>query len=125
MFGYPTETLETMEKTIQFSVHCGVDYGIYCLVTPFPGTELWDYCEKNDLIVHRDWEDYQFGVKRRPIRYENFTEEQLYQVYESAPRRFYMHPPRFLKTTLNHPFFVLKTIVKRIWSMIFPARPST
>lgn len=41
MIGHPGETLETIQKTIDFSKSCGIDYFQMSYVAPLPGTELY------------------------------------------------------------------------------------
>lgn len=41
MLGLPTETEEQTIKTIQFSLQNDIDYAIFGLTEPYPGTELW------------------------------------------------------------------------------------
>lgn len=41
MLGLPTETPEQSQKTLDFALGSGIDYAIFGLTEPYPGTELW------------------------------------------------------------------------------------
>ena len=42
MLGAPGETLETIEKTIDFAISSGVDYAQFSIATALPGSELYE-----------------------------------------------------------------------------------
>jgi anaerobic magnesium-protoporphyrin IX monomethyl ester cyclase len=46
MLGLPTETREQSEATLRFALENGIDYGIFGLTEPYPGTELWVDAQK-------------------------------------------------------------------------------
>ncbi len=51
IFGTPTETVQEMKETMNWcwKNHNLVFFGINVL-TPYPGTEVWKYCAKNNLL---------------------------------------------------------------------------
>lgn len=51
--GSPTETEEEVMQTIQLNKECGADVGKMTVFTAFPGTELWDYCNKNGYFIRK------------------------------------------------------------------------
>ncbi len=104
MIGHPVETPETVEDTIRLANTCGVNYAVFSLVTPFPGTELFRYCEKNGLLVHKNWEHYQFGnTENRPLRIPAIPPEELARLWDRAVRKFYYNPTRILDYIVHHP----------------------
>lgn len=56
MIGNPTETIEDVRMTQQFIKESGIDsIGVH-VTTPFPGTELWQWCKEKGLIPDSlDW----------------------------------------------------------------------
>ena len=46
MLGLPTETAEQSEKTLEFALDSGIDYAIFGITEPYPGTELWIDAQK-------------------------------------------------------------------------------
>ena len=67
MLGYPTETRQTIEDTIELACRVGVDGATFTIVTPFPGTELFDYCLEHNLLRTTDWEEYDYCRPDRAI----------------------------------------------------------
>jgi len=62
MVGYPWETKEMAEKTINLAKRLFkngyVDTLQGTIVIPYPGTLLHKYCDENDLLLTRNYEDY-------------------------------------------------------------------
>ena len=50
MLGIPGETLESALRTLDLNIICHPDIGWASLFTPYPGTDLGDYCQKENLI---------------------------------------------------------------------------
>jgi len=50
MLGIPGETLESALQTLDLNITCHPDIGWASLFTPYPGTDLGDYCQKENLI---------------------------------------------------------------------------
>jgi len=92
MMGYPTETIETVEDTINFAKELAIDHGLdsagFSIVTPFPGTPLYDYCKKHNLLRTLDWRYYSYQLKQGVIKLEHITDTQLRELYERASLEF-------------------------------------
>jgi len=54
MFGLPYETVENMRETVDFIKRIKPDSINLCTFTPYPGTELYDYCVEKKLLEHDD-----------------------------------------------------------------------
>jgi len=89
MIGYPTETRDTIEDTITLARSLDLDHASFSIVTPFPGTRLYQYCQENDLLSTDDWEQYSyFNPEKAVIRLGDVTEEELMKLYEKAHAEF-------------------------------------
>ena len=92
MMGYPTETAETVEDTINLAVELALDYGMdsagFSIVTPFPGTGLYEYCKKNNMLKSKDWSRYSYQLGKGIIKLEHITDEELKALYERALYEF-------------------------------------
>ncbi len=53
MFGVPTETDDEVRSTVNFIRSIRPDYPSPCFFTPYPGTELGDYCLQNNLLLDK------------------------------------------------------------------------
>lgn len=59
MVGNPTEEIDDLEATYRFVKEHDIDMVGAMITTPYPGTELWDWCKKNNLIPEKvDWSMY-------------------------------------------------------------------
>jgi radical SAM superfamily enzyme YgiQ (UPF0313 family) len=57
-FGLRGETKETIEKTIDYALESDPDSIQFSIITPFPGTRLFEELEKEGKILTRDWSLY-------------------------------------------------------------------
>lgn len=76
MIGNPTETVEDVRMTQQFIKESGVaSLGVH-VTTPFPGTELWQWCKGKGLIPEKiDWSKFTTGQLSIPACDTMSTEE--------------------------------------------------
>lgn len=58
VFGLDDDTRDVFEETAQFVIDTGIDLPRFAILTPFPGTALFDRLEAENRIVTRDWEIY-------------------------------------------------------------------
>jgi anaerobic magnesium-protoporphyrin IX monomethyl ester cyclase len=68
MIGYPWETnsdaLRTLSEAKNLFRQGLVDSMQATIVIPYPGTPLFDYCQRNNLLVTKDWDKYDM---RQPV----------------------------------------------------------
>ncbi len=68
MIGYPNETLRESQKTLnlaRFIFQNNLADSLQAtLLIPYPGTPLFNYCQKNNLLLTTNWNDYDM---RQPI----------------------------------------------------------
>jgi radical SAM superfamily enzyme YgiQ (UPF0313 family) len=61
IIGAPDETEEEMMETYEFIRKSRLDFVDINILSPLPGTSLWDYCVRNKLIPEGiSWEAFQF-----------------------------------------------------------------
>jgi len=58
IFGLDDDTTEVFERTAQFAIDSGIDLPRFAILTPFPGTALYDRLDKEGRILTKDWELY-------------------------------------------------------------------
>lgn len=116
ILGYPEETEEDMNKTINFSKKLDPDYCQYSILTPFPGTPIYNELLEKDLIDNDDWDKY--NVLKPVLKYDemglnkNMVERKLAIAY----LKFYARPKYLMNH--RHMFKVMLQTVLR--SFIFP-----
>jgi len=57
--GFPWETEKTIQDTLTAIKKIKSDYLIYSIFTPYPGTELYDYCTKKGLMDSDNYYNHQ------------------------------------------------------------------
>ena len=116
ILGYPGETETDMEDTIKFSTKLDPDYCQYSILTPFPGTPIYDELKSKDLIDNEDWQDY--TVLKSIIKYNEMglNSKMVENKLTKAYLKFYSRP----KYLLNHRH-MFKVILQTVFrSFIIP-----
>ena len=90
VFGFEGDTLGTFEQTLAFVRRNRLALVNSGILTPFPGTEVFDKLERRGLLVDRDWEHYTGGnlVWAHPT----LDKEELELAYFEFRRAFYSWP---------------------------------
>ncbi|MFA5062575.1 MAG: radical SAM protein [Candidatus Omnitrophota bacterium] len=57
-FGFPGETDKSIRKTIDYSLKLDSDSAQFSILTPFPGTELFERLDNENRILTKDWSKY-------------------------------------------------------------------
>ncbi len=79
MIGYPEETREDIQRTVDYAMVLDLDDVHFFIATPFPGTEMYDICKRSgwlDLSLSLRHFRYSCGV----IKTENFDPAYLQKV---------------------------------------------
>lgn len=85
MIGYPTENHKTIERTIELARILDLDEATFSIVTPFPGTDLFDYCKNQGLLKTDNWEEFNmFNPRDGTIRLDAVPGEELMNLYKRA-----------------------------------------
>jgi radical SAM superfamily enzyme YgiQ (UPF0313 family) len=58
MIGFHNDTIETISDSIKFCKKINPDMAKFNIVIPIPGTILYNYCDENDLLIHKNWDLY-------------------------------------------------------------------
>jgi radical SAM superfamily enzyme YgiQ (UPF0313 family) len=58
ILGWPDETLETLENTYKFVTEIAPHRVNWNVLTPYPGTKLYDMAKESNLILTHDWSNY-------------------------------------------------------------------
>lgn len=91
MLGSPGETTESLQKTIDYSKRLGIQFAIYNITTPFPGTVLHDQMAAQGYLKHRDW--VQYDLAHAVMELPTVPPQEIERYYLKAYREFYMRLP--------------------------------
>jgi radical SAM superfamily enzyme YgiQ (UPF0313 family) len=91
VFGFDHDTPQIFKDTLDFLEEAGVQNATFNILTPFPGTLLFQKLETEGRILTHDWRQYnsRADVVYRPAR---MSPEELLAGYRYANARFYSLP---------------------------------
>jgi radical SAM superfamily enzyme YgiQ (UPF0313 family) len=61
MFGFDTDTPDVFDKTYQAACEWDLDSASFVILTPYPGTKVYDEFERQGRIFTKDWSKYDVG----------------------------------------------------------------
>ena len=88
VFGFDSDTETIFEETVDFLEAAGVQNATFNILTPYPGTPLYQRLEAEGRILTRDWSKYN-GREDVVFRPRHMRPETLLEGYRYANRRFY------------------------------------
>ena len=112
IFGFDQDTPDIFDATLEKMYEWELDAVEVNILTPYPGTPLFDRLEHEGRLLTKDWKRYnQVEVVFKP---KNMTEKELFEGTRKVAKRFYTMPNVIVR--------VLRTfaIVKRV-SAVLPA----
>jgi len=92
MLGFPSETHEEMEATIDWAARSSFHTAAFFRVIPFKGTELFRQVEHAGFDLPSDWSSYE--PYRSDINLSEVPEDTIFRLRKHAYRRFYLSPKR-------------------------------
>ena len=98
IIGYPSETADTLEQTLDLIRRLKPDDAYLCVATPYPGTELYRLVKEKGWRLSRDWSQYD---TTKPV-FENpsITKEKILEMRKKFVDDFYS------------PSYILRQIIK-------------
>ncbi len=95
IIGLPGDTEATMNKTIDFACELDPVVANFSMMTPYPGTKVWEQVHRNGgRMLMRDWDDYVFFEGKARYELGETTAELQERKWKEAYRRFYLRPKR-------------------------------
>ncbi|MFA5369921.1 MAG: radical SAM protein [Candidatus Omnitrophota bacterium] len=82
MIGYPGETRQTIQETIDFCKGLDLIPEVIFFLTPYPGTRLYEMALNRGLIKNEEEYILSLGEQGEKIRinFTNFTDKELYEI---------------------------------------------
>lgn len=90
VFGNDWDTPEVFDETLQFLIEAHVDALQATVLTPFPGTPLYEEMKREDRITDADWGHYDF--KHVVFEPRNMSQTMLQEGHARVLNRFYAWP---------------------------------
>jgi radical SAM superfamily enzyme YgiQ (UPF0313 family) len=106
MFGFDADTPNIFDSTLNFICKADVDKAEFHILTPFPGTPIFEEFEKQNRIVIKDWSKY--DGKNVVYKPKHLTAEDLMNGIQKMYNGFY------------NPTNILRMIGKNVNKGLFP-----
>jgi radical SAM superfamily enzyme YgiQ (UPF0313 family) len=96
MIGTPVErTRQDVLDTIKYSIDLDPDFVMYNVLTPFPGTTLYDEGEREGVLDEAEWYEFMRNPNeafKAQVWDEFFSREELRELLDFAYKSFYWRP---------------------------------
>lgn len=129
MLALPTETIEDMKKTVEFTDFArknGVDIIWPFVLVPFPGTRVWDIARERGIVSdNMDWRKLSLWDYKNPLLLEpDIPYDEFWRIMSGLKRKlryynwkkalqFFIHSPiDVLKEFAGKPLYYFKILVK-------------
>jgi len=98
ILGIPNENYKQAQKTIQFAQDLKCDFAQFSLLTPYPGSPLYQLAVKNGWLKTTSAKGpLDLEIKKAVLLSSQWDEEKLNKIIKEAHRRFYLRPGFILK----------------------------
>lgn len=116
MVGFDTDTPEIFDETIEFICDSDIDSAAFHILTPFPGTPLFQRMDSQHRILTKDWGKYDcMNVVFQP---KHMTVEDLQNGYLQMYDYFYnSHVVKIIGHNVTKGFFPLYISIAHSWQV--------
>jgi radical SAM superfamily enzyme YgiQ (UPF0313 family) len=107
VFGFDSDTVEVFDHTLEFLNRNKIASASFNILTPYPGTRLFEQLQEEERLLTTDWDYYDHGtVVFKP---KNMSPQRLAEERLRVRREFFGWPSvgRRLPANLDHPIIML------------------
>lgn len=90
MFGFDTDKHTIFDETLDAIKKMKIDICDFCVLTPFPGTPIFNRLEKEKRILTKDWESY--NLKTVVFQPKQMTPDEIHKGLQKMYSEFYSIP---------------------------------
>ncbi len=87
IFGFDHDTPDTIKQTLAFCIESKMELAFFTILTPFPGTALFDRLDREGRIIDRNWDNY--TMDKCVFQPKHFSPEELTASLNWAEREFF------------------------------------
>jgi len=87
VFGMDEDDASVFDRTVAWAIDQGIETATFHVLTPYPGTALYQRTEAEGRLLHRNWD--LFDTRHVVFRTEGMSGEALEEGYWRAYREFY------------------------------------
>jgi anaerobic magnesium-protoporphyrin IX monomethyl ester cyclase len=90
IFGYPGDTPDSMEATIEYAIDLSPDFANFYPAVPYPGTALYEKVRKDGMLASEDWSKMEYSYYL--LDGHGLNEQVVMAAINRAKRRFFLRP---------------------------------
>ena len=87
VFGMDDDGPDVFDRTVEWAIEHGIETATFHILTPYPGTALYQRMSAQGRLLHRNWDLY--DTRHAVFRPANMTPRQLEEGYWRAYHEFY------------------------------------
>jgi len=107
IFGSDGDDPSVFRQVADFCAETKIDAAVFAILTPYPGTSIYERYTRENRILSRDWDSYDMGhVVFQP---KKMTVDQLQEGHDWVNQNFYSYPSmlkRFWPLRRSHQVFL-------------------
>ena len=112
IIGFVQDTKETIKETIKFAKSLNLNYAEFSILTPYPGTPIFDYAKKHGVLLTEDWSKY--TAVEPIVKIEGVSEKEIKALFQKAYITFYLRPRIVMEWLKNKQFSFMKSGIKAV-----------
>ena len=90
IFGYPGDTPDSMDATIDYAIDLSPDFANFYPAVPYPGTALYDKVRKDGMLASEDWSKMEYSYYL--LDGHGLNEKVVMAAINRAKRKFFLRP---------------------------------
>ena len=110
IFGFDTDNKEVFARTLRACESMGIDGVTVSVLTPLPGTRLFDEMKQNGRLASNDWDCFN-GKTRVAFKPKQMTSQELFSGYMWFRRQFYSFQSMFRRMAVSRTNLVHNLLV--------------
>ena len=110
IIGCPSDTEETIKQTIRYARTLSPRYAQFALLTPYPGTPLYDEAIAQGMIEEKDWR--KFTIVDPILKHPTITPRKLKRYINWAYVSFYLRPKYIAEEIHDRNFYFVPRAFK-------------
>jgi radical SAM superfamily enzyme YgiQ (UPF0313 family) len=115
-----------MQRTIDFAIEVDPMIANFSMMTPYPGTKVYEEVKQHGRFLMQDWEDYVFFDQKARYELGDLTAELMEEMYRKAYRQFYWRPRYVMRTMQRKDFWLnFGRNLRLAWRTVVPRREKT
>jgi radical SAM superfamily enzyme YgiQ (UPF0313 family) len=112
IIGFLQDTKETVKETIKFAKSLNLNYAEFSILTPYPGTPIFDYAKKHGMLLAEDWSKY--TAVEPIVKIEGASEKEIKALFQKSYITFYLRPRIVMEWLKNKQFSFMKSGIKAV-----------